>query len=145
MSDMSGMSGMKDFIFFFSQHMLRVSFSPGRDRSRRHDWISPLGKRSFLVKYGALPSLTLNWDPFFKKRFLPDRDISERPDSSFVDPPLWIPFSLHNDIFENVYPSFVDPSFVGHSPLSWTTLWIPVLAYFTSESIVYKTILTAQR
>ena len=28
---------------FFPQHILRASFSHGRDRIRRHYWISPLG------------------------------------------------------------------------------------------------------
>ena len=55
-------------LVFFPQHMLRVSFSPGRDRIRRHDWIplfwSHLRKRPLFSKMFPLPSLALNRVPF---------------------------------------------------------------------------------
>ena len=56
-----------NYLSSFPQDSLRVSFYHGRDRIRRHHWISPfgapLGKRQLIVKYGLLTTSNI------RKRF----------------------------------------------------------------------------
>ena len=60
------------YMYFYPQHMLRGSFSSGRDRVRRHDWICSTTLRKPLLNLsgGPFPLLTLKRDPLSKKRFL---------------------------------------------------------------------------
>ena len=120
-----------------------VSFSPGRDRIRRHDWISLFGtpweKGRYVWK--VHPSSHCCYAATFLESPIFCGPLFCGP--SFVDS-----FLITQRYFENVDPSFVDPSFVDPSfmdlllsappPLSWTPLWIPPLLYFRYESFFRK-------